>query len=199
MHHINHTTGFVLGHADIKEADRLFFLFTRELGMVTAIAQGIRKETSRLRYSLQDFSCSRIDLVHGKEMWRITSAKKIELDGFENFSYLIMFARVLNLVRRLCQGEEAVEPIFDILEQITKIFANEKDLSAQAGIPEKVLLGIEYIAVLKILHELGYVAIKNTVAVYVISELSLEKAGEAYEDRRDILAVITHALGETHL
>src|SRR5574343_294251 len=101
MHHIYHTTAFVLGHADIKEADRFFILFTRELGVVRATAQGIRKLSSRLRYGLQDFSYARVDLVRGKDIWRITSAKKIETEGLHIPERLLVFARVLELIRRL--------------------------------------------------------------------------------------------------
>jgi DNA repair protein RecO len=194
MHHIHHTTGFVIGHADIKEADRLFFLFTRELGVIYAIAQGIRKETSRLRYSLQDFSYTRIDLVHGKEMWRITSAKKIETEELaNNKEYTAMFARILELVRRLCQGEEAVEPIFDSLEQLLHIFEQEKSIDRES------LLGLEYITVINILYELGYLAPEGVVASYVLGDLSLVKASEAFTDRIALLQIITRTLGETQL
>lgn len=193
MHHIYHTTAFVLGHADIKEADRFFILFTRELGVIRATAQGIRKLSSRLRYGLQDFSYARVDLVRGKDVWRITSATKIETEGLYILERLALFARILELVRRLYQGEEAVESVFKTVQSLLMVLGTKQELS------KEILLGLEYISVLHILSELGYVSPDGMVAVYLLGDLSLEKASDAYIDRQELLKIINTAIGETQL
>ncbi len=52
-------------------------IFTRELGLVRATAQGIRLEKSKLRYSSQLYSFGIFSFVHGKEFWRLTSAGEL--------------------------------------------------------------------------------------------------------------------------
>ena len=76
MHHIHHTEGIILGSKNYGEAGKYFFIFTRELGMIYASAQGVRKITSKLRFILQDYAYVKIDLVAGRDFWRVTSASK---------------------------------------------------------------------------------------------------------------------------
>src|SRR6185369_4009724 len=73
-HHIHHTQGFILGSTAVGEANRYITIFTRELGVIGAVEQGIRKIDSKLRYGLQDYAYVRADVIRGKHSWRITSA-----------------------------------------------------------------------------------------------------------------------------
>lgn len=193
MHHIHHTTAFVISHIVTREADRYMTLFTKELGVIRATAQGIRKLSSKLRFSLQDFSHARVDLVRGKDSWRVTSGKKIETYEMKTPAQLIVFAKILELVKRLCPGEEPEPAVFDIVENVMAIFSTEESLTKEE------LMGVEYLAVLKMLSELGYIAPEGIAAAYLLADLSVEKAREVYDDRREILSVIHAALGETQL
>ena len=193
MHPIHHTTAFVIGHTDIREADRFITLFTRELGVVRATAQGIRKLSSKLRFSLQDFSYARVDFVRGRDLWRITSAKKIESPALDLQENILMFGRILEMIRRLHQGEEAAPEIFETLEKLLEILNREQLINSEE------LSGLEYMAVLKILAELGYVPESTTATAFVLSDMSLGKASEAYGLRREILSIINKSLNETHL
>ena len=76
MHHIYHTEGIILGSRNFGEAGKHYYIFTRDLGMITATAQGVRKMSSKLRFVLQDFSYIKIDLVQGKNIFRVTNALK---------------------------------------------------------------------------------------------------------------------------
>ncbi len=76
MHHIYHTEGIILGSKAYGEAGKCYYIFTKDLGMIFASAQGVRKISSKLRYVLQDFSYIKLDLVRGKDFWRLTSASK---------------------------------------------------------------------------------------------------------------------------
>jgi hypothetical protein len=71
MYKIYETKGYVLSSIPSGEADRLLNVFTKELGLVRAKAQGIRYEKSKLRFSTQDFSEVNISLVRGKGYWRL--------------------------------------------------------------------------------------------------------------------------------
>ncbi len=102
MHHLYHTEGFVLGSQPFAEANKFFFVFTRELGMVGATAQSIRSLSSKLRYSLQDFDCLHISLVRGRE-WRVTNAREHELGILFSArpEFRLFRARIFSLLKRL--------------------------------------------------------------------------------------------------
>src|SRR3989344_5676480 len=74
-HHIYETDAFVFSALPHGEASRYMVLYTREFGLVRAAAQGLRELKSKLRYSLQPFSLSVVNLVHGRSGWRIVNAR----------------------------------------------------------------------------------------------------------------------------
>jgi DNA repair protein RecO (recombination protein O) len=74
MHHIHHTEAIILGSKNYGEAGRYYFLFTKDMGLVYASAIGVRKMSSKLRFILQDLSYIKVDLIEGKDFWKITSA-----------------------------------------------------------------------------------------------------------------------------
>lgn len=77
-HEIYTTKGYIISSEGKSESDKNFFILTKDLGLIRATAQGVRKIESKLRYSLQDFSFSEISFVMTKAGWRITSASILE-------------------------------------------------------------------------------------------------------------------------
>lgn len=77
MHTIHTTPALVVGSKPNGEASKLIFLFTREFGLITAVAQGIRFEKSKLRYCAQDYNLGIFSLVKGKEFWRLVGAEEL--------------------------------------------------------------------------------------------------------------------------
>src|SRR5512146_101812 len=73
-HHIYNTRALVLGSRTRGERDRVFALLTRDVGLVKALAQGVRRESSKLGGVLMDYAISDVSLVKGKNAWRITTA-----------------------------------------------------------------------------------------------------------------------------
>ncbi|MEK7607351.1 MAG: recombination protein O N-terminal domain-containing protein [Patescibacteria group bacterium] len=110
------TRGFILGSTPRGEASKIFLIYTEDFGLVRARAQSVRLLASKLRYNLEDYSFGTFSLVRGREIWRLTGAEKLDLP--ELFS--LVRARVLNLVKRLVQGEEKNEKLFKILLEVTK-------------------------------------------------------------------------------
>ncbi|MDD5050915.1 MAG: DNA repair protein RecO [Candidatus Pacebacteria bacterium] len=153
MHHIYQTEGFVIGGTNAGEANRYLKIFTRDFGMISGSAQGIRHLKSKLRYSLQDFSYSSVSLVKGKDLWRVVNAEKKE-NLWELFrkdkKRLEIFARSLSLLKRFLHGEEKNEALFRIFSSSCFFLANSQALSSEE------LRNFEYILVLRILHHLGY-------------------------------------------
>ena len=66
-YHIYTTPGIVLRHRPLREADRVYIILTRDLGLIRASAIGVRKETSKLRGALEPLSLSMTSWVTMKK------------------------------------------------------------------------------------------------------------------------------------
>jgi DNA repair protein RecO (recombination protein O) len=193
-HKIHHTAGFVISGSNYGEANRYLFIFTDELGLVRASAQSLRKVSSKLRFSLQDFSYSKIDLVRGKEIWRVTNAKRIS--GYEAFNKtpagLKMLANIFRLIKRLCHGEDPNPELFSCLQEIYVFLEHEK-------LTGEDIKNFEAVSVLKILHCLGYIGDGKDLSIFVSNSLSHSMLGEAKLARRVLIAEINKSLHESQL
>lgn len=192
MHHIYHTEGIILSSNNFGEAGRYYSIFTRDLGMIYASAQGIRKISSKLRFILQDFSYLKIDLIKGKDFWRITSASKTnkleELIRPEIFGVCVNISKLL---KRLLAGEDPNKELFiDLLDGLAILEKAET-------IDE--IRNIEAVIVLRILNNLGYIGGNETLKDFIRSPFEKELIFEVSKSRTKILDQINKALRETHL
>lgn len=153
MHNIYNTEAFILKNININEADLYIFLFTKDLGLIKAKAQGARYLKSKLRFSLQPYSFSKISLVKGKGDWKIVNATVSE-NIQSNLSYknFMIIARVAQLLERLVQGEEKNTILYEILVSARNFLDQE--------IEKQYMLDVEYILALRILDNLGYISSK---------------------------------------
>ncbi|HPS21394.1 MAG TPA: DNA repair protein RecO [Candidatus Paceibacterota bacterium] len=195
MHYIYHTEGLILGSRNYGETGKYYYIFTRDLGMIFASAQGVRKMESKLRFVLQDFSYVKIDFVKGKDFWRITSASKT--NELENVSKkretLEVFANISRLLIRLLAGEEANEILFDDL--LNGLFILEKCETNN----NEVLRNIEAVIVLRILNNLGYIGGGKITDEIIKSPFEQELVFKVSKNRTKILSEINRALRESHL
>jgi DNA repair protein RecO len=193
MHHIYHTEGIILGSRNYGEAGKYYSIFTRDLGMVHASAQGVRKMSSKLRFILQDYQYVKIDLVKGKDFWRLTSASKTNL--LENLSskkeaYLV-FINIAKLLKKLLAGEEANTSLFnDLLNGLFLLEKHDK---------KEELHNIEIITVLRILDNLGYIGGNGVFNTLTKSPFEENLLFETAKRKNQILSQINQALKETHL
>jgi len=217
MHRIYNTEAYVLKSLNFGEANKFFFLFTKDFGLIRASAQGIRHLKSKLRYSLQDFCYTKISLVRGREMWRITGAERIvnfchpresgdpeesELDSrlrgndslievsSENF---LILSRIFSLLLRLLHGEEKNEKIFELLNSGMLFLKQEK-------VSKDLLGSFEALMALRILSALGYIGNLGDLNKFVESpywdSLLLEEMSLL---RIKAVEEINKSLKETHL
>lgn len=170
MHHIYNTEGFVLSSQNVGEANKYFQIFTRDFGMVGATAQGVRFLKSKLRYSLQDYSLSKISLVRRKYSWRITGAIKEKnlSDSLSNRGKLEILARAFLLLNRLVRGEEKNEELFNHLFYICE-FLDREDLDRDS------LRNCEYVLVMRILQSLGYLGNSKNFKEFIESSVWTEE------------------------
>jgi len=193
MHHIYHTEALILGSKSFGEAGKRYFLLTRDLGMIMATAQGVRKISSKLRYILQDFSYVKVDLVRGKDVWRLTSASKTnQLEEISKRKEILeIFANISRLLRRLLQGEDPNPSLFeDIVAGLLVLEKTQK---------KEDMYNIEAVIVLRLLNNLGYIGGELTGGGLVKSPMGEEVLYEAAKNRVNILKEINKALKETHL
>jgi len=195
-HHIYHTEGFVLGSSPAQEANKMLYIFTKELGVVHASAQGVRLLKSKLRYSLQDFSYARVSLVRGKDIWRVTNASPVSARFPHIFSqpeYFAIYVKILTLLRRLLNGEEKNESLFTC---ITQAF----DFLETAQMNDFQPLSFECVLVLQILHNLGYGSPHSAFEKYASSLVWSGELVASFEPHRSrALAEINTSLRESHL
>jgi len=194
MHHIYHTHGFILSSRNMGEANKMINIYTLEMGLIRAAAQGIRLNKSKLRFTLQDFSYVNIDLVRGKEIWRVTSAKHISSFPLarRDTSSLILIMRVAKLIERLCTGEGPNEDIFNDFIQALYILDDE-NISIQSK------EALELHLVLRIMNSLGYIGDSNILAKYLSSSFDHSKTETLLKERQSIIAHINKALTESQL
>ena len=193
MHHIYHTEGIILGSRDYGETGRYYHIFTKDLGMLYASAQGVRKMSSKLRFVLRDFSHVKVDLVQGKDFWRITSASKTDhLEAIlRNRPALAIFANLAGLLKRLLAGAERNEGLFsDLLKGLTILEKTEKTEDLQ---------NLEIVLVLRILHNLGYIGGEKNLDKLTRSPFESELLLEIVKSKKEALRRINQALRETHL
>lgn len=108
----------VLRHSDWGEADRILTLYTREQGMVRAIAKGARKVTSRKAGHLQPFTHITVQLAKGRDLLIVTQAETINafLPLHDDLMKTGYAAYVVELLLRFSYEEESPNPsVFRLL------------------------------------------------------------------------------------
>lgn len=121
----------VVRHSDWGEADRLLVLYTREQGMIRAVAKGARKITSRKGGHLQPFTHVTIQLAQGRDLLIVTQVETVNafFSLHDDLTKTGNAAYVVELLYRFSYEEEGGNPtLFRLLtETLDRI---EKEESA---------------------------------------------------------------------
>jgi hypothetical protein len=222
MHEKYTTRGIVVSSSAYKEADKIISIYTEDFGLVSAAAAGVRRSHSKLKYHVQDFSVRNFSFVRGRDIWRLVGAE--EISGVANFDHaswngavhenLVVYARVLSLIRRLVRGEEKNEQVFLTLFSLHKLLAqmSESQEKNDSGLltgdfrlttPHNSFLDIsalETLAVFRILHSLGYIkSDKHTEPLIVPLEIDSALVAMAKPLVSSLILSINKGLTESHL
>jgi recombinational DNA repair protein (RecF pathway) len=192
-HHIYHTRGVILGSKPSGEANRYYKIFTEELGVLEATAQSVREGRSKLRYVLQDYSLIHVDLVRGKEVWRITSAieeKPLDLAGGDEQKKL--FVKICAFLARLLQGEGQEKLLFNDLRGAIDFFRKEV-------VPAELIQATEILSALRTLITLGYVDTAGYEDYMTGGEYSLEILRKFEKRMPDAIRSVEEAVISSHL
>lgn len=192
MYAIHQTKSFILDYMDSGESNRLYWLFTSELGVVVATASGVRSTTSKLNPRLQQYSIATLEIVKGKELWRITNVLSDDIPcSVYSKNAQAVVARTAALVRRLYAGEESNALLFADVEQafgkLQKIFDAE------------TIAAVETLLVLKILYHLGYWEEYKKHYPLHMSPFSSEVLTKTKDLQQELRERIILSLRESHL
>ncbi len=194
MYSITTTSGFIIESRPTGEAGKILSIFTRDLGLVRAGAQGIRLEKSKLRYHAQEFSLGEFSFVRGKEIWRMTNADQVESITNLHQPSQELVARIALLLRRLLHGEE---PHLELFEHVESLFVFVKEIPHFSDEHMKTL---ESLMVYRILLVLGYIGADKKIDTRISStELSIFFLDEIAGQRALLNTHINKALKESHL
>ncbi|OHA58965.1 MAG: DNA repair protein RecO [Candidatus Vogelbacteria bacterium RIFOXYD1_FULL_44_32] len=193
-HRHYHTKGFVLNLRPLKEKDLLISVFTHDLGLIRAIIKSGREVRSKLRPHGSRFGDVNITLVRGKEWWRVVGLETGDtIKGlWSNTRAAVPAARVFDLLEKLLPPEEPMISLFDDFYSLISMFKK-----SQLTEPS-FLANLECLAVLRILHHLGYLPDLAFLAPFT-GALSLDEATvkSLTPVRLEAIRAINSSLNET--
>ena len=214
MHAIYTTPGFIIGSGQYGEAGKLISIFTRDLGLVKVVAQGIRFEKSKLRYHTKDYSFGIFSLVRGKEVWRLTSAQALLASSLSTpissqnifvTNNEAFWARIALLLRRFLQGEEANEKLFETISACNIFlvsFGQTGDVDGLSSVPDNDshMEIVESLLVIRIMHTLGYIGDDKDIHAVIYSNDFTHGIIESASRKKHLINQhINKALMESHL
>lgn len=186
-HQIYNTDGFVISSQNRGDSDRLYFIFTKDLGLIRAVAAGVRKLESKLRYSLQDFAYSNISLVLGKTGWRIVNSHYIE-NPARVFTNSIK-VKSLRLLKKVCPEDEANQDLWLEIVSAFDFIDSNKDVDRKS---------LEALLVLKILSKLGYWGEEKGDS-FVSSPFTKDSVDRIEKQKKQIIKSLNESLRATQL
>jgi DNA repair protein RecO (recombination protein O) len=125
--------GIVLRSIRYGEADRILDLYTRDLGLVSAIAKGIRRTKSRFGGRLEPLSCVEFLAYKGKTLDTITQVEILRsFRGVrEDIARFECAGRMVGVVRALSGGDEADRRVFNLLyHALDALESREEDMKS---------------------------------------------------------------------
>lgn len=129
----------VLKSREMREADRVLTIFSREQGKLRVVAHGVNKPTSRKRGSVQPFCCTDFLLHRGREIDSVSQCQVLEMFSplREDLSRLTYASYLAELVDSLTGEGESNQAVYALL---LTCFAR---LSEKGGDPELVARSFE--------------------------------------------------------
>lgn len=174
------------------DANVSYLLYTKEMGLISALATGVRKSESKLRYALQEYSLVEVSLVKGRNTWRLTSAV-VEINFYLSASERSareVIARICTQIVRLVAGQEKDEQLFEsVVGGLTELVKSSVVL-----VPS-----VEILVMLRMLHILGYVSeVEDSICVPYIS-YSEDVIHRITQSKQVFVAHINKGLRESQL
>ena len=195
------------------EANSDVTFFTRELGKITARVQSARKSESKMRMHLTRYNQVMIDVVRGKNTWRLTGITSLgPIRALKDPYFLKAWHRIMLLLEHLIRGEEAHSELFDFLKKmqnsplvqlspLTPFFFpafadSEKKVYASTfeGQASFVQNTLEIFGVIHVLDMLGYWHGKK------LPEIPTEEVlKKCLDNKKELVAMINESISTTQI
>ncbi len=194
MHEIHKTEGFILHSKEAGEANKLYWIFTKDFGTILATAQSVRAESSKLKGHLSDFGNIYLEAVRGKDLWRITNAyMKDDLPFSLEARAKRVYGRTLQTLLRLSGTEGEDEKLFlhivDLAETLKKNFYTDEELNF-----------LDTLSITKLLRLSGYLAQESEHEDLLFAvPLSLALSRMTLEKNKELIVFAEHAFTESQL
>lgn len=191
-HTIYHSEAFIMSSKNSGEADKVYKIFTKDLGIITAKATGIRKIESRLSYFVQDFKYIEGSFVRGRNFWRLVSAKPIhELNSKESLATPSRI-RSLQLIQKLSPEEEPLVNLFNELVSAYSFTSENHPIGEN-------MQSVEALIAVKILYALGYWGDEQSDDDFVKSPFNIDSIDKIKKVKKTIIKELNNSLRVTGL
>jgi recombinational DNA repair protein (RecF pathway) len=118
-HAVYQTPAIILKTKNMRESNKLVILYTEKFGLIYCITQSIRELKSKMRYHTNLYSLVMVDVVQGRDIWRITGiyedCSSLTFAGSLWYELIAKFSQLLN---RLCSSQEAHPEVWQDLESL---------------------------------------------------------------------------------
>lgn len=128
-HAIYQTPAIILKTKNMRESNKLIVLYTQKFGLIYCVTQSVRELKSKMRYHTNRYSLVTVDLVRGRDIWRITGihedTSSLTFAGSMWYELVAKFSQLLN---RLCSGEDPQQSLW---ENIAYLFSIHKNITPE--------------------------------------------------------------------
>lgn len=111
------TEGIILKKSDAGETGAVFTVYTKSFGKLRMLAQGVKKETAKLKGHLEPLSLTEVGFVLGKNGERLTRASMINYWPFikRDYEKSAVACRITDLVDKSCFPGQTDGAIWEFL------------------------------------------------------------------------------------
>ncbi len=177
------TEALILRIVPHGEASLDVTFLTRDLGTITARAQSGRGAESKMRMQLTRYHHVVIDVVRGKNIWRLTGITEMgHYHIFTDAQFLRAWHRMTLLAEHLIRGEDAHSELFDFFIAL----AQNSDTRSNAG--------VEIFGVIHVLDMLGYWHGEKFPKLPTHEILD-----RCFEQKKDLVKMINESIGATQI
>lgn len=150
-----HTHGIILKRKDFRENDGSFLIYTKDRGVIDAVAKGARKIKSKLSPHLSYFSLVDLMIAKGKNFNQIAGAMMIkDFSGIKSDLFKIILASYcIEVLGQLVKSDHKDKQIWKLINDILGLINNKP---AKSDLEKKQLEVLVRAFALKLMSELGY-------------------------------------------
>lgn len=174
----------------MRESNKLAVVYTRDFGLIYVAVQSVRESTSKLKSHLQTYSLVELDIVQGREIWRLTGIhERYSSLKYVHTKWYPFMEKIASTIQRLCPGEEVNSGVWNDIEQLFEILVKNPDVN-------EVLLEVVFLT--RLLNNLGYWS-GNEIIISSESMVSSDVLEYVSVHKRSLITRINRGLQKSQL